>query len=45
MVDAVLEAAGAVQQRIRVLPSRVGVYFVLALGLFPRIGYLKVWGS
>ena len=26
------------ERRLRVLPSRVGVYFVLALGLFPRPG-------
>ncbi|MEV7865960.1 transposase domain-containing protein [Streptomyces sp. NPDC088124] len=32
-----------VQQRLRCLPSRVGVYFVLALGLFPSLGYLRVW--
>ncbi|WP_370360385.1 transposase domain-containing protein, partial [Catenulispora sp. MAP12-49] len=35
LVDAVLADTGTVQQRLRVLPSRVGVYFVLALGLFP----------
>ena len=40
LVDAVLEEAGARERRLRVLPSRVGVYFVLALGLFPRPGYL-----
>ena len=28
-----------------VLPSRTGVYFVLALGLFPHQGYLRVWGK
>jgi len=27
------------------LPSRVGLYFVLALGLFPRAGYLGVWAE
>jgi hypothetical protein len=32
-----------VQRRLRDLPSRVGVYFVLALGLFPRLGYARVW--
>ena len=42
LVDAVLEEAGARERRLRVLPSRVGVYFVLALGLFPRPGYLGV---
>jgi hypothetical protein len=27
------------------LPSRVGVCFVLALGMFPGLGYLRVWGK
>ena len=31
------------QRRLRDLPSRVGVYFVLALCLFPGLGYRKVW--
>lgn len=31
------------QQRLRDLPSRVGVYFLLALGLFPKVGYARVW--
>ena len=35
----VLEATRAREQRLRVLPSRVGIYFVLALGLFPGLGY------
>jgi hypothetical protein len=34
-----------VQRRLRLLPSRVGVYFVLALGLFPRKSYLGVWAE
>jgi len=45
LVDAVLEEAGARERRLRVLPSRVGIYFVLALGLFPRPGYLGVWAK
>jgi hypothetical protein len=28
---------------MRALPSRVGMYFVLAMTLFPGIGYLRVW--
>jgi hypothetical protein len=28
---------------MRALPSRVGIYFVLAMALFPGIGYLRVW--
>lgn len=31
------------QRRLRLLPSRVGVYFVLALALFPQLGYMRVW--
>src|ERR1700733_7734334 len=45
LVDDVLEQTGAVQRRLRDLPSRVGVYFVLALGLFPRVGYARVWAE
>lgn len=45
LADAVLADARATQRRLRVLPSRVGVYFVLALGLFPRAGYLGVWAE
>ncbi|WP_267246614.1 IS4 family transposase [Streptomyces sp. PR69] len=43
LVDAVLEENHAVERRRRLLPSRVGVYFVLALSLFPTVGYLRVW--
>ncbi|MFJ3928603.1 IS4 family transposase [Streptomyces sp. NPDC090022] len=43
LVDAVLEQCRAVERRRRVLPSRVGVYFLLALGLFPQVGYAGVW--
>jgi Insertion element 4 transposase N-terminal len=42
LVDAVLADTRATQRRLRDLPSRVGVYFVLALGLFPGLGYRKV---
>ena len=45
LVDDVLEQTGTVQRRLRVLPSRAGVYFMLALGLFPHLGYLRVWGK
>jgi hypothetical protein len=34
-----------VQRRLRLLPSRAGVYFVLALGMFPQLGYARVWGK
>jgi hypothetical protein len=43
LVDGVLEETGARERRLRDLPSRVGVYFVLALGLFPLLGYQMVW--
>ena len=43
LVDDVLSQTKTVQRRLRDLPSRVGVYFVLALVLFPRLGYARVW--
>jgi hypothetical protein len=43
LVDAVLEETRAVQQRLRDLPSRVGVYFLVAMCLFPEVGYRLVW--
>lgn len=45
LVDAVLEETRTVERRLRLLPSRVGVYFVLALSLFPQIGYARVWSK
>lgn len=45
LADDVLEETRKVQRRLRDLPSRVGVYFVLALGLFPEEGYLGVWSA
>ncbi len=43
MVDAALVDTGAVQRRLRLLPSRVVVYLLLAAGLFTEIGLLQVW--
>lgn len=43
MVDAVLAETGRTQQRLRLLPSRVVVYLLLAAGLFAEVGYLGVW--
>lgn len=43
LIDDVLVQTRAVQQRLRKLPSRVGVYFLLALALFPSLGYARVW--
>ena len=45
LVDDVLELTGAVQRRLRDLPSRVGVYFLLALVMFPGLGYARVWAK
>lgn len=46
MADAVLdEAPGARERRVRLLPSRAGLYFLLAMCLFPQAGYLGVWGK
>jgi hypothetical protein len=45
LVDAVLAETGRTERRLRDLPSRVGVYFVLALALFPDLGYGQVWGK
>jgi Insertion element 4 transposase N-terminal/Transposase DDE domain len=45
LIDAVLEETGARERRLRLLPSRVGVYFVLAMCLFPRPGYLGIWAK
>ena len=38
-----LEETGSVEGRLRDLPSRVGVYFLLAMCLFPEVGYRLVW--
>ena len=45
LVDAVLAETRTAERRLRALPSRVGVYFVLALCLFPGLGYRKVWAK
>jgi len=43
LVDAALENTRTTQQRVRVLPSRVVVYLLLAGALFAEIGYRQVW--
>ena len=45
LVDDVLEQTRAVQRRLRALPSRTGVYFLLALAMFPRLGHARVWAK
>ena len=42
LVDDVLDQTGTTQRRLRMLPSRTGVYFVLALALFPGLGYARI---
>lgn len=43
LVDAALENTRSTQQRVRVLPSRVVVYLLLAAALFTELGYRQVW--
>jgi hypothetical protein len=43
LVDAVLEETGSRERRVRLLPARVVVYFVLALAFFERSSYRAVW--
>ncbi|WP_217422896.1 transposase domain-containing protein [Streptomyces sp. 8P21H-1] len=43
LVDAVLAETRSVQKRLRDLPLRVGIYFLLAMCLFPEVGYRLVW--
>ena len=38
MVDAALAETKTVQRRVRLLPSRVVVYLLLAAGLFTEVG-------
>lgn len=45
LVDEALAATRTRERRIRALPSRVIVYFVLALALFPELGYRSVLGK
>jgi hypothetical protein len=42
MVDDVIAATGAAEQRERMLPAHLVFYFVLGLALFPHLGYLEV---
>ena len=45
LADEVLEQTKTVQRRVRDLPSRAAVYFLLALAMFPLLGYARVWAS
>ncbi|WP_326610324.1 transposase domain-containing protein [Streptomyces scopuliridis] len=44
LVDTVIEETGSREKRLRLLPSRVVVYFVLALALFEDCSYRGVRG-
>lgn len=43
LVDDILIQTRTMQRRTRLLPSRVSVYFVLALAVFPTLGCERVW--
>jgi hypothetical protein len=45
LVDAVVESTGRAEQRNRLLPARLVVYYVLALALFSQSGYEEVMRS
>jgi hypothetical protein len=45
LADAVLAEEGGLEKRVRFLPSRCGLYFLLAMCLFPEPSYLGVWGK
>jgi hypothetical protein len=45
LIDAVAQETGKVQRRVRLLPTRVVIFFVLALALFEKSGYRQVWGN
>jgi hypothetical protein len=45
LADAVLEEEGGLEKRVRLLPSRCGLYFLLAMCLFPEPSCLGVWGK
>ncbi|WP_420716597.1 transposase domain-containing protein [Streptomyces sp. H27-H1] len=45
LVDAVIDETGSREKRLRLLPSRVMAYFVLALALFENCSYRGVWGK
>jgi len=45
LVDRVIDEAGARERRTRTLPSRVVVYYLLAMVLFFQSGYGEVWNK
>src|SRR6266852_9148096 len=45
LVDRVVDEAGVRERRTRTLPSRVVVYYLLAMVLFFQSGYGEVWNK
>jgi hypothetical protein len=45
LVDCLISEARVREKRVRDLPSRAGMYFLLAMCLFPRAGCPAVWGK
>jgi Insertion element 4 transposase N-terminal/Transposase DDE domain len=45
LADALVAESGRGERRLRRLPSRAGIYFVLAMCLFPGAGYRGVWAK
>lgn len=45
LVDEVVRVTGRTERRVRLLPARVVVYFVLAMVLFGDCGYRGVWAA
>jgi hypothetical protein len=45
LVGCLIDDARVREKRVRDLPSRAGVYFLLAMCLFPRAGCLAAWGK
>jgi Insertion element 4 transposase N-terminal/Transposase DDE domain len=45
LVDAVLAQTGRTERRLRLIPSRVALYLVLAMGLFGQVSAAGVWSK
>ncbi len=45
LVDAVLAETGCTERRLRVIPSRVAFYLVLAMALFEQVSAAGVWSK
>ena len=42
LVDMILRECNKVEQRIRLLPSRVVMYYAIAMSMFPQVSYEEV---